>query len=225
MNDKYTARVKLCRTASLGYSRSGHHGKYSFRDRSTREEASLNDRTKTSNKTKPVIVIMERSDGLKDGRRISNERSNSISKAELSSRLYHRESNKKQPFNKSASPKIKKSLFNLKGSIRRPNFIREDANESSIQTQSLIRKLESAVRERINGSVNKSRILNSRSKSDTSIKSRIICQAASGNTVIHTEEREKLHRFVEIDTQFELLNYDGKEVPGYMKSWFIDEKQ
>ena len=217
-----TNRIKLGRTTSLG-TWGIPIEKRSFYEKSTGMDISLNDRTKNSNK-KQAIVVIDRSVASTFQKTSTNDLAKSKLQVELSSRLFIKETSKTSNMSRSASPLTKKVRSSFTESSTDLKMCRN--SQKSRQTQILIGKLENAIKYRINGSISKSRNSNvGTTPIKTQSNNKPMTIITSGNAVIQTEEREKLHKLVESDTNLELLNYDGKELPPYLKSKFLNDKQ
>lgn len=218
-----TNRIKLGRTTSLGSWGGIPIEKRSFYEKSTGMDISLNDRTKISNK-KQAIVVIDRSVASTFLKTSTNDLAKSKLQVELSSRLFNKETSKTGNMCRSACPLIKKVRSSFTESSTDLKMSRN--SQKSRQTQILIGKLENAIKYRINGSISKSRNSNvGTTLIKTQSNNKPMTIITSGNAVIQTVEREKLHKLVESDTNLELLNYDGKELSPYLKSKFLNDKQ
>lgn len=214
--------MKLNRTTSLGTWRA-EHKKYQNKEKSTKEEISMNDRTKNSVTSKQPIIIIDKSvvSGLKQS--TFNDRSKFRSHIELSSRLFPKDTSKGESSERSLSPSLRRSQSSLKVSSKHLSQVGTFTHDR--QTQMAIARLESAIIDRKNGSVVKRRHTDRHSTPLRVKDFKVMTLATSSNSVIETSEREKLHKFVESDTKLELLNYDGKDLPPYLKSSFLKQKQ
>lgn len=192
---------------------------YCVVDRSTREDSSGLERTRIRSLGKLECVSIVDILSPRRRRKESAESSRIIeSRIKLSNRLYPTELSRKEISYRSVSPLVKKFNFTLRKSFKHLGALSK--------TQALIGKLEKSIEQRVNGSLSKSKSVSLDKKiSVKPQKGGKLTQANSGSTLIHIKERNKIHKFVESDINLELLNHDGEELPLYMRTIFLKEKQ